>query len=67
MAEATVWLCSRIGRPLDDPWSVAVELTLHDGAHLADLEPALRSLMDDELRRVPELIGRMSRGELAVC
>lgn len=67
VAEATVWLCSRIGRPLDDPWSVAVELTLHDGAHLADLEPALRSLMDDELRRVPELIGRMSRGELAVC
>jgi len=65
VAEATVWICSRIGRRLDDPWSVAVELVLRD-AEPADLSPAVRSILEVELSGLPRLIDRLSRGEIVV-
>lgn len=65
-AEATVWICSRIGSPLDEPWSAAVELVPRRGDVLADAEPVVRAVLDDELRRLPELMERLTRGEIVV-
>ncbi len=65
--EATVWLCSQIGRPLADLWSVAVEIIPSSGASAADLDVAIRGVIADELRNLPALIERLVRGELPVC
>lgn len=65
-AEVTVWICSRIGHRLDDPWSVAVELVPRDADDLAGAEPVVQGVIDDELRRLPDLMGRLSRGEIVV-
>jgi S-adenosylmethionine synthetase len=65
-AEATVWICSRIGRRLDDPWSVAVELVPRNVEDLTDAEPLVQEVIDDELHRLPDLMGRLSRGEIIV-
>lgn len=67
VAEVTVWLCSRIGRPIDDPWSVAVELIPANGETLADLEPLIRPILVDEFHCLPALLNRLSQGELPVC
>jgi S-adenosylmethionine synthetase len=61
-----VWLCSQIGRPLDDPWSVAVELIPEKDASAADLYDAVQAVIVDELGSLPELVERLTRGEVPV-
>lgn len=65
--EVYVWLCSQIGRPLNDPWMVSVELTLASGAVVRDLERPIRELIHRELAGVQSFTDRLCRGEFAVC
>jgi S-adenosylmethionine synthetase len=65
--EVSVWLCSQIGRPLADPWSVAVELIPVAGARVVDLEPAIRDAVQVQFEGLPAFIDRLTRGELPVC
>jgi S-adenosylmethionine synthetase len=65
--EVCVWLCSRIGRPLDDPWSASVELVLTPGVNLPDVAPGVRELVGKELREVDRFIERLCRGEFPIC
>ena len=65
--EATVWLCSQIGRPLDDPWSVAVEIVPVADASAAELEAAIGQVIVDELANLPAFIERLVCGELPIC
>jgi S-adenosylmethionine synthetase len=65
--EAAVWLCSQIGRPLADPWSIAVELLPQPGLHVADLNSAVEQVITSQLLNLPEFVDRLTRGELPVC
>jgi S-adenosylmethionine synthetase len=65
--EATVFLCSQIGRPLADPWSVAVELVAAPSAAGDNLTTAVHEVIAEQLANLPALIGRLTRGELPVC
>jgi S-adenosylmethionine synthetase len=67
VTEVTVWLCSQIGRPLDDPWSVAVELIPSADAAAADIERSVRETIEAELHDLPNLIERLVLGQLPVC
>jgi S-adenosylmethionine synthetase len=65
--EVNVWLCSQIGKPLRDPWSIAVELTPAPDAHTAELESEVQAVIAAELATLPNFVERLSRGELPVC
>lgn len=65
--EATVWLCSQIGRPIADPWSVAVEILPKPDATSADVETGVQEVIASELRNLPVFVERLTRGELPVC
>ena len=65
--EVYVWLCSQIGRALDDPWAVSVELTLAPGAAIGDVERPIRDLVQRELADVRSFTDRLCRGEFPVC
>jgi S-adenosylmethionine synthetase len=65
--EVSVWLCSQIGRPLTDPWSVAIELVPELEVRAADLEPAVQEVIATEFDNLPAFVERLSRGELPVC
>jgi S-adenosylmethionine synthetase len=65
--EVNVWLCSQIGRPLADPWSVAVEFVPQADTRAADVESAVREVIAAELGSLPAFVERLSRGELPVC
>jgi S-adenosylmethionine synthetase len=67
IAEVSVWICSQIGRPLADPWSVAVELVPLEDVCAADLETEVRTIIDAELSGMPAFVDRLIRGELPVC
>jgi S-adenosylmethionine synthetase len=65
--EVNVWLCSQIGRPLADPWSVAVELVPKPETCAADLELAVQEVIHAELQNLPAFVARLTRGELPIC
>lgn len=65
--ETCVWLCSRIGRPLDQPWSASVEVVLTPGAALGDVEGLIADIIGEQLSRIDEFTARLTRGELPVC
>lgn len=65
--EANVWLCSQIGRPLADPWSVAVELVAAPRTDTREFEPVVRDIVARELSELPAFVQRLICGELPVC
>jgi S-adenosylmethionine synthetase len=67
VAEASVWLCSQIGRPLADPWSVAVEFIPRAGASIQQLAGAIEDIISGELSSLPQFVAELTRGEKRVC
>ena len=65
--EACVWLCSRIGVPLDEPWVASVQVALKPDATIADVRARIQDIVANEVGTVSVLTQRLTRGELAVC
>lgn len=65
--EVYVWLCSQIGRALDDPWSVSIELHLRPGVSLSDLDQPIRELVQRELEQIDDFVSQLCRGAWPVC
>lgn len=65
--EVSIWLCSQIGRPLDEPWGVFVEMSLLPGAALSDVDRPARELILKELAGVQSFTEQLCRGEIPVC
>lgn len=65
--EVRVWLCSRIGQALDDPWSLSIELAMADGASVDDVQDVVRQITQRGLSDVNQFTERLTRGELPVC
>lgn len=65
--EVYVWLCSQIGRAVEDPWFVSAEVALKPDASLADVEMPLRQIVEKELQSAAAFSARLVRGELPVC
>ncbi|MEQ8786797.1 MAG: methionine adenosyltransferase [Pirellulaceae bacterium] len=61
-----VWLCSQIGRPIDQPWLTTVEVALADDAVIDDMRQPIDDILHDELANVETLIRQLIRGELRV-
>jgi S-adenosylmethionine synthetase len=67
LAEAMVWLVSRIGQPIDRPATIAVQARPAPGFALADLEPTIMEEVHRALGTMPELVGELIRGEHPIC
>lgn len=65
--EACVWLCSRIGAPLDEPWMASVQVALKPDATIADVRARIQDIVANEVLTVSVLTQRLTRGELPVC
>lgn len=65
--EVYVWLCSQIGRPLEAPWSVSVQVSLSPGATLSDVKSSINDLVTRELAEIHSFTDRLARGEIPVC
>lgn len=67
LREVNVWMCSQIGRPLDEPWSMSVELALKSDATLSDFSDVVRDLVGQELNNIDCFTEQLIAGEFAVC
>jgi S-adenosylmethionine synthetase len=65
--EVYVWLCSQIGRPIDEPWIASAQVVLAPGASLVDVQPDIESIICNELANISSFTERLARGELSVC
>lgn len=65
LLEVYVHLMARIGEPVDQPWA-AVQVILPRGTTLAEIEPAIREVMETELADLPAFRDRLLRGEYPV-
>ena len=67
LAEAVVWLCSRIGAPINEPQVAAVQVTLKAGVTLADVAAPVREIVRREMASLPNFCGRLAAGEYPIC
>jgi S-adenosylmethionine synthetase len=67
LQEVVVWLCSRIGAPIDQPQMISVQVHLQAGSTLADVTPPIRQTVWDELARMTVFCRELAEGHYAVC
>jgi S-adenosylmethionine synthetase len=61
LPEVHVHLVSRIGEPVDHPW-VGVQVILPEGGALADVEGAIRDVIEAEVERLPAFLAELVGG-----
>lgn len=67
VAEIYVWLCSQIGQPINAPSIAASQVVLRDGVRLAEVEPAVKAIIAQELAGVHAFGQRLAQGGFPVC
>jgi len=67
LREVVVWLCSRIGDPIDRPQMVAVQIHPHPGVSCRDVEESIRRVVWEELARMPVFCEELARGRYPIC
>jgi S-adenosylmethionine synthetase len=65
--EVYIWLCSQIGKPIDQPLVASVQMILQDDIALADVQAAVESVVAHELQKMSDFIDRLIQGEWSVC
>jgi S-adenosylmethionine synthetase len=66
LREVYVWLCSQIGQPIDQPLIASAQLILQSGVALAEVEPTVKALIEQELATMDNFTARLAGGELPV-
>jgi S-adenosylmethionine synthetase len=62
-----VWLCSRIGAPVNEPQVAAVQVKLKAGAKFADVAEPARQIVRRELRQMPSFCRQLAQGAFSIC
>jgi S-adenosylmethionine synthetase len=65
--QAVVWLCSRIGDPIDKPQMASVQVKLDGHIRLADVERSIREITVRELERMPSFCRELGEGKYPIC
>ncbi|MFH1674493.1 MAG: methionine adenosyltransferase [Pseudomonadota bacterium] len=65
--EAIVFLCSQIGKPIDQPLIAAAQLIMEPEILLEDVRDSVAAVIDSELGVIQSFTSRLARGEFAVC
>jgi S-adenosylmethionine synthetase len=66
LREVTVYLCSQIGHPIDQPLVAAAQVVLSEGVELGDVRSSVAGVIDRELATIGRFTERLIQGELKV-
>ena len=66
LSEVYVWLCSQIGRPINLPYLSAAQVILREGVELADVQPDMEAVIQQELAIINDFVERLIVGGLLV-
>ena len=67
IAQAIVWLCSRIGDPVERPQVVAVQVALDAATQLVNVEEPIGKIVKRELERMPQFCQELASGKYSIC
>jgi S-adenosylmethionine synthetase len=67
LEQIVVWLCSRIGVPINEPQVAAVQAKIETGHRFTDVSAQIRRVVDRELSRMPEFCNELAQGKYSVC
>ncbi len=67
LREVEVWLCSRIGDPINRPQIVSIQVHLHPGISLQDIILPLQQLVKERLSKIPLLCHELIQGRYPLC
>jgi S-adenosylmethionine synthetase len=65
--QAVVWLCSRIGAPVNQPQVAAVQVALDGHTRLSVIEGTIREEVTGELERLPDFCRALAGGKYPIC
>ena len=65
--EVTVYLCSQIGKPLDEPLQASARLILQEGLNLDDVREQVRTIIQVELAYIEAFTDQLTLGKFGVC
>jgi S-adenosylmethionine synthetase len=63
LREVYIWLCSQIGKPIDQPLIASAQLVLQHDVALADVQAAVESVIAHQLAIVNDFTARLIQGE----
>ena len=67
LREVVVWLCSRIGAPVDRPQIASVQIYLQPGVSFGHVADPIRQVVREELERLPLFCEELAQGRYPVC
>jgi S-adenosylmethionine synthetase len=67
LRQVMVWLCGRIGDPVDQPQIAAVQIALDRHTMLADVRAPTTRIMLRELKRIPQFCQSLASGQYSIC
>jgi S-adenosylmethionine synthetase len=67
LEQVVVWLCSRIGAPVDEPQVAAVQLTLTPGSKYSPVVEPVCQIVNREIERMSEFCAELARGKYPLC
>ena len=65
--QAIVWMCSRIGDPVERPQVVAVQVALDAATTLVGVEAPIDKIVASELQRMSQFCQELASGKYSVC
>jgi S-adenosylmethionine synthetase len=67
LEEVIVWLCSQIGRPINQPHVISVQLIPKQGVSFESILPKIKEIIDEEFQNIEKFIRDLTLGKLTVC
>jgi len=67
LQQVLVWLCSRIGDPVNEPQMASVQVQLSRGIILGDVVEPIRQLITREFSRIPVFCEELAHGKYPIC
>ena len=67
LRQVTVWLCARIGDPVDQPQVAAVQIMLDGRTKLKEVQTPIREILVRELERIPAFCESLANGKYPIC
>lgn len=64
--EVYVWLCSQIGKPIDQPMIATAQLILEDGISIYDVAKPVENIIDEELANIGVFCEDLAKGKYSV-
>ncbi len=67
LRDVVIWLCSRIGEPIDRPQMVSVQARLHPDVTLADVAEPIQEVISKQFDRMTLFCEELARGRYRIC